>query len=273
MNVTIIGCGYVGTAVAHRWRPQGLNLTVTTTSPERIPALETLAERAVILQGNDLAGLQAALENQQIVLLSVGAHNRSVYAETYLTTAQKLVEALRRNSSVQQVIYTGSYAVYGDHQGDWVTEDTPIAPITDNGKILAETEQVLLSAGSDRLKICVLRLGGIYGPGRELIQIFGRAAGTTRPGDGTDASNWVHLEDIVGVIDFASLHQLEGIYNLVQDIPVTTGQLFAQLFTQQALPPVNWDATQSSDRPYNARVSNQKIRTAGYQFAYPEIQV
>lgn len=272
MNVTIIGCGYVGRAVAQLWQQQGLTVTATTTTPERISDLKQIANQAIVLQGSDASQLETLLKNQQVVLLSVGAKNRSVYEDAYLTTAKTLVEVLRQNSSVQQVIYTGSYAVYGDHQGDWVTEETPASPANRNGEILTETEQVLLSAASDRLKVCVLRLGGIYGPGRELIKIFAQIAGTTRPGDGTDISNWVHLDDIVRAIEFARTQQLQGIYNLVQDHSITTGELFERLFAQHNLPSVNWDATQPSTRPYNARVSNQKLRAAGFLLQHPKIE-
>lgn len=272
MNVTIIGCGYVGTAVARLWRQQQLTVTATTTSPARLLELTALVDQAVVVRGNDAATLQALLKNQQVVLLSVGASNRSGYEDAYLSTAKTLATVLQENTTVQQVIYTSSYAVYGDQQGAWVTESSPIAPANENGRILAETEHVLLSAATEHLKVCVLRLGGIYGPGRELVKIFGRIAGTTRPGDGTDASNWVHLDDIVGAIDFVRTHQLHGIYNLVQDEPLTTGELFEQIFTQHKLPKLMWDATQSSDRPYNARVSNQKLRSAGYQIQHPQIE-
>lgn len=272
MNVTIIGCGYVGTAVARHWQGQPLTVTATTTTPDRIPELAALADRAVVVKGSETETLSALLTNQQVVLLSVGASARSAYEEAYLTTAKTLAALVSNHPTVQQVIYTSSYAVYGDQQGNWVTEETPIAPANPNGEILAAAEQVLLDCQSDRLKVCVLRLGGIYGPGRELIKIFGRVAGTTRPGDGTDASNWIHLDDIVGAIDFARVHQLSGLYNLVQTEPTTTGELFDRLFRQHQLDPVQWDASQASNRPYNARVSNQKLRAAGYQFLHPVLE-
>lgn len=273
MNVTIIGCGYVGSAVAQQWRQQGLTVTATTTSPARLGLLEPIADRVVLLNGSDLAGLKTLLADQQVVLLSVGARDRSAYETTYLTTAIHLAAALQPNPTVQQVIYTSSYGVYGDHQGKWVTETSPLYPANRNGEILAETEQILLGAATEQRKICVLRLGGIYGPGRELMKIFGSVAGTTRPGDGSEASNWVHLDDIVGAVEFARCQQLTGLYNLVQDQPISTGQLLEQLFTQHSLPPVVWDASQTSTRPYNAQVSNQKLRQAGYQFQHPRIEV
>lgn len=273
MNVTIIGCGYVGTEVARLWRQQNLTVTATTTTLERISPLTEIADRALVVRGSDAVALQALLENQQVVLLSIGARDRSMYEEAYLATAKTLAAVLQHNTSVQQVIYTGSYAVYGDCQGGWATEESSIAPVNQNGVILAETERVLLEAATDRLKVCILRLGGIYGPGRELIRIFGRVAGTTRAGDGSDASNWIHLEDIVGAIEFARLHQLQGIYNLVQNEPLTTGELLDRIFTQHNLPTVTWDPTQPSNRPYNARVSNHKLKAAGFQLRHPKIEL
>lgn len=273
MNVTILGCGYVGTIVAQRWKQQGLTVTATTTTPTRMAALEPIAHQVALVKGNDEITLQKILTNQQVVLLSVGAPNANTYEETYLQTAKTLVKVLEQCPAVKQVIYTGSYAVYGDRQGDWVTEDTPVLPANRNGEILAETEQILLNAIRPDRSICVFRLGGIYGPGRELVKIFGRAAGTTRPGDGNDASNWIHLDDIVGAIDFARVHHLSGIYNLVQDIPITTGELLKQVFMTHHLPPVTWDVSQVSTRPYNAKVSNQKLKQVGYQVLHPTLEV
>jgi nucleoside-diphosphate-sugar epimerase len=272
MNSIIIGCGYVGTAVAQHWTQQGLTVTATTTNPDRLPELRSIAAHALVLTGNDEIALKAALENQQIVLLSVGAPNPDAYDGTYRQTAKTLVSVLPQ-TPVQQVIYTGSYAVYGDHKGEWVTEETPVRPANVKGEILSETEQILLGAASAERQVCVLRLGGIYGPGRELVKLLGRAAGTTRPGDGSDRSNWIHRDDIVGAIDFARVHRLNGVYNLVQDTPFTTQELFARVCAAHQLEPVIWDASRSSDRPYNAKVSNQKLKDAGYRLIHPEMEI
>lgn len=272
MNIAIIGCGYVGTAVTRYWHQElGLVVTATTTSPERVAAIETVAQRVAVVKGNDSEGLQSVLQNQEIVLLSVGARNSSVYEETYLHTAKTLVSVLKQTPSVRQLIYTGSYAVYGDRNGAPVDESSPVAPANSNGQILDDTEQVLLSASSDRLGVCILRLGGIYGPNRELVKIFSRAFGTTRPGDGKDTSNWVHLDDIVGAIEFARQHQLQGIYNLVDDAQLTSRELLDLICERHNTPKVNWDASLQSTRSYNAQVSNQKIKEAGYQLIHPQM--
>ncbi|MBE8965538.1 SDR family oxidoreductase [Nostocales cyanobacterium LEGE 12452] len=272
MNVAIIGCGYVGYKVAQYWQ-QEMNfvVSVTTTSPERVPALQSVAQRVVVTCGNDIDGLKSVLHNQDVVLLSVGPKSSEVYEEAYLQTAQTLVSCLQQIKSVKQLIYTGSYAVYGDRNGVWVDEETPLAPPNLNAQILRKTEEVLLSASSENLHVCIFRLGGIYGTGRELLKIFGRYSGTTRPGNGEYTTNWVHLDDIVGAIEFARHRRLQGIYNLVDDAHLTSRELLDSLFEKHNLPKVEWDTSIKNTRPYNAWVSNEKLKEAGYQLIHPQI--
>lgn len=272
MKVAIIGCGYVGKAELQHLRTKSdYVITATTTTLGRVAELETIAHRVEVVKGNDEAAIASVIQNQDAVLLCVGARGASVYEETYLGTAKTLVSSLKQAPTVQQVIYTGSYSVYGDKKGEWVDEDSPLTPTNQNNEILAETERVLMTAASPNLKVCIFRLGGIYGPGRELIKIFGRWSGMTRPGAGEDFSNWIHLDDIVGALTFAMENQLQGIYNLVGDVPLPSRELLERIFASHNLPNVAWDASVPSVRPYNARVSNQKIKDAGYRFIYPEI--
>ncbi|MFN5874339.1 MAG: SDR family NAD(P)-dependent oxidoreductase, partial [Aphanizomenon sp.] len=58
MKIAIIGCGYVGYAVSKYWQSNSnLILTVTTTNPQRVPSLETVAQKVVVTLGNDLENL------------------------------------------------------------------------------------------------------------------------------------------------------------------------------------------------------------------------
>ncbi|HEY9849067.1 MAG TPA: SDR family oxidoreductase [Leptolyngbyaceae cyanobacterium] len=272
MKVAIVGCGYVGYSVARYWHQElGFFVTATTTTPEKVSQLETIAQKVVVLRGNDSASLKSVLEDRDTVLLSVGAKNANSYEETYLHTAETLVSVLKETPHIQQVIYTGTYSVYGDKNGEWVDESSPLTPANENGHILARTEEVLRSASNQNTKICILRLGGIYGPGRELVKIFDRASGKPRPGNGQDITNWIHLDDIVGAIEFARKHRLEGVYNLVDDAHLTSRELLDRVFTKHNLPNVIWDESQKSNRPYNAKVSNEKIKKAGYQLIHPQM--
>ncbi|MTJ51514.1 SDR family oxidoreductase [Anabaena sp. UHCC 0253] len=272
MNIAIIGCGYVGYVVSNYWHSNNnFMLTATTTNPDRVPTLETVAQKVIVTLGNDIQTLKSVLKNQEVVLLTVGAKNADSYEETYIDTAKTIVSLLPQFPNIHQVIYTSSYSIYGDRNGVWVDEESPPAPANRNSQILRKTEDILLSANNDNTRVCILRLGGIYGPGRELVKIFGRAAGTTRPGNGEDITNWIHLDDIVGAIEFARNHRLEGIYNLVDDSHLTSKQLLDNVMTKNNLANVIWDAANKNTRSYNAWVSNQKLKDAGYQFIHPQI--
>jgi len=272
MNIAIIGCGYVGYAVAKYWKQNDdLVITVTTTNSSRVTILQEVAHKVEIVQGSDAQALKSTLQNQDIVLLSVGAKSSDTYEETYLKTAETIVSVLEQIPTVKQLIYTASYSVYGDRNGAWVDEETPTTPSNPNGEILDRTEQILLSANSDNLQVCILRLGGIYGKGRELVKIFSRAFGQTRPGNGEDSTNWIHLDDIVGAIEFARQNQLQGIYNLVDDAHLSSRELIDNLCQKYDKPKVIWDASQTKTRGYNAKVSNEKIKQAGYKLIHPQM--
>ena len=273
MKITILGCGYVGSAVARLWQKNGHQVTVTTTTPEKVDQLSEIAQQVVILDGKDSNAVADIIQDRDVVLFSIGARTRDldIYRQTYLGTATNLVTALQDNQTVKQVIYTGSYGILGDKKGAWTDETAPVAPANENSKILVQTEEVLLSANSAKLRVCVLRLAGIYGPGRELIKIFKKSAGTTRPGQGTDYSNWVNLEDIVNAIEFVRLKQLAGIYHLNSDEILETREFFRRLFESYNLEPINWNSELESNRPYNLRLSNKKIKDAGFNLTYPKI--
>jgi len=269
MRAAILGAGYVGQAVARQWRHQGLQVTATTTRPERVVELQAVAHQVRVVRGDDEAGLRQLLLGQDTLLVCVGRGRGASYEDTYLRTAQTLARVLPATPSLSQLLFTSTCSVYGDHQGQWVREDTPPRPITANANIMLETERVLLDSGRPDLQVCIFRLGGIYGPGRDLARIFQRSAGTTRPGTGESPSNWIHLDDIVGALEFARQHRLQGLYNLVQDEIPTIRALIERVCHRHGLPVVTWDPAQPSNRNYNARVSNQKLKAAGYQWRHP----
>ncbi len=272
MKAAILGCGYVGTAVSRLWQSHGVEVTATTTSPERVQDLRQIAAAVQVVNGANADGIAELLKTQDILLICVGAGRQANYEETYLNTAKTIVGALDQAPDLKQIIFTSTYSIYGNYEGTWVGEDDPAKPATDNGRIMVETEQTLLNAATPELQVCIFRLGGIYGPGRELGKIYSRAAGQTRPGSGHEASNWVHLDDIVGAIAHAQTHSLSGLYNLVQDEIPTVRELIDRVCQANHLDPVQWDPSQPSDRPYNVRVSNQKLKTAGYEFCHPSFE-
>ncbi|MEM6452864.1 MAG: NAD-dependent epimerase/dehydratase family protein, partial [Cyanobacteria bacterium P01_D01_bin.105] len=129
MKVAIIGCGYVGSAVARHWHEQGLDVLVTTTREERVAELKAIASRVEVLSGTEGDRITAALSDRQVVLLCVASKRGASYADTYLNTAKTMAKVLP-NTPVEQLIYTSSCSVYGQHHGAWVTELMPPMPVT-----------------------------------------------------------------------------------------------------------------------------------------------
>lgn len=199
MKLTIIGCGYVGSAVANMWYRLGHEVTVTTTTPEKKQQLQEIASEVVLMTGNDLESLRRVVAERDVVLLSMGSKQRTpqAYRRAYLETAQNTVKAIQTTPGVKQLIYTSSYGTIKDRSGSIVDETVEIDPQDEYGEILHQTERVLLGVPKSEFKTCILRLTGIYGPGRELIKIFRRVAGTTRPGTGEEYTNWVDRKSVV----------------------------------------------------------------------------
>ncbi len=247
-NLAILGCGYVGSKLAEYWHKQGNFVTGTTTNYHRIASLSQVASQLVVMKGDNLSAIQFLLQNQDTIVISVAppgnkVANEALYENTYLHTVRNLVKFLNQFSRLKQIVYLSSCSVYGNREGRWVDETSSVAFLERRSEVLYEAEKILLEKNNDKQKVCVLRLGGIYGPGRELIKIFGDLAGMTLPGRGERFVNWIHRDDIIGAIDFARLNQLEGIYNLVSDSPLTIKQQIEQIFSHYNLPSVIWDSS------------------------------
>ncbi len=277
-KVAILGCGYVGSALGQYWQEQGHYVTGTTTSGERVASLSEIVSQVVLMKGDDATAMQSLLQGQDTVVVSVAPTgfqlvNEAIYEATYLGTARNLVHALNQAPSVKQIIYLSSCSVYGDRQGEWVDESSPVKPSERRSQVIYETEKILLQTTNENQRVCVLRLGGIYGPERELINMFRDLAGMTLPGRGERFINWIHRNDIVGAIEFARLNELEGIYNLVDDSQLTLKKQIERVFWHYGLPPVHWDTSKPSPRRKSLRVSNQKLKTAGYQLVHPQLLV
>jgi nucleoside-diphosphate-sugar epimerase len=277
-NIAIIGCGYVGSALAACWQEQGHVVTGTTTSREGLARIGEIASKAVVMKGDDLTAVNSLLEGQDTLVVSVAPTgfqqaDEATYAATYLTTTKNLLEALEQAPTVKQVIYLSSCSVYGDRQGEWVDETAQVDPFDHKSQVLYESEQIILQAANDRQKVCVLRLGGIYGSGRELVGMFGGLAGMTMAGKGDRFVNWVHRDDIIGAIEFARLNDLNGVYNLVDDSQMTVKEQVKLVCDYYNLPPVNWDSTRLSLQGKSLQVSNHKLKAAGYNLIHPQLVV
>jgi nucleoside-diphosphate-sugar epimerase len=275
-NIAILGCGYVGSALADFWQEKGHFVTGTTTSRERVAALSQIVSKVVLMKGDNFPAVHSLLQGQDTLVVSVAPTGfqqagEAAYETTYITTTKNLVKALSESHNLTRVIYLSSCSVYGDRQGKWVDETAQIDPLDHRSQVLYESEQIILQAANDRQKVCVLRLGGIYGPGRELVDMFGGLAGTTMPGKGDRFVNWIHRDDIIGAIEFLRINEVEGIYNLVDDSQLTIKEQVKLVCSSYGLPPVHWDSTKVSLQRKSLQVSNQKLKSAGFELIHPQL--
>lgn len=259
MKIGIIGCGYVGKAAAAHLIEHHHEVYAATRKTERIGELQKITPHVILL---DSLSFRALLEKVDALLISVAPDPGTSYRSTYLEVVEKVTEEALFFPHLQQIIYTGSTSVYGDHHGEWVDEESVLRPMNENGLILCETEQKLLQAAHEHLKVCILRLGEIYGPGREIEKRLIERQNRPFPGTGNNYTNLSELSEITNGITFAVKSQLNGIYNLCNDIHLPRKEFYSLICKDYGITPVKWDPTLPSPHGGNRRVSNRKMKQA-----------
>lgn len=241
-RVLIIGLGYLGKAIAHHLQRHSYSVTGTTRSKEKLDQFQSMK-----LWPMD------TLQGFETIIFSAGADNVASYEETYLQNSRLIISLL---NPTQQLIYTSSTSVYGDHEGRFVTEETPLKPLNNQAKILAETEQIFLQFPNT----VILRLGEIVGPGRTIQERLEKMIGKTVPGSGEAYTNLSYLTDIVKAIQLSIEKPLSGIYNVCSDTHLPRKELYAEICARKNWSPFVWDATQKTLHGGNKRVSSQKLK-------------
>jgi nucleoside-diphosphate-sugar epimerase len=277
MRVLVVGCGYVGTALAIRL--QGLGHEVWALRRSQVPVVSASTSginfhQADITRPETLSSLPS-LYDWVVNCVSASRGGAEDYRAVYVEGMRNLLEWLRVTAP-QKFVYTSSTGVYGQIDGSAVDEESPTVPEAETARILIEAEQVLLGASRrDGFPGVVLRVAGIYGPGRGFwFKQF--LNGEARiEADGERVLNSIHLEDVVGSIVAALEKGKPGrIYNAVDDHPSTQLEVFQWLSQRlnKPLPPrAEPGAEMASKRGMtNKRVSNRRLKTElGYSFRYP----
>lgn len=271
MNVGILGCGYVGTVLASHLYAKGYTLHLTTTSEEKVPLLSDYAAKVHVLKTTHQAHLNHFLDQIQTLFITIAPKEGVSYEETYLACAKALRESLKNHGKeIDFIGYTSTTSVYGHHEGEWVDELSPLHAVSPNSECLVKAEEIYQSLATKSRKICILRLGEIYGPGRELENRVRNMSGSSLPGTGSSYCNLVHVEDIVSAFDFCMDNNLNGIYNLCNHTHMSRNNLYTSICSYYGWPAPNWDKTTSKEIfKQNKRVKSDKIESLGFQFQHP----
>jgi nucleoside-diphosphate-sugar epimerase len=233
MTKLIFGCGYLGERVARQWREAGEKVSVVTRRLDRAAALEKHGSRAIVADVTQPDSLQN-LPHAETVLFSVGydrSSNRSL-EDVYAGGVKNVVNALQ--SSINRVIYISTTGVYGSARGDWVDENTPPDPQREGGKASLAAENVLAAHPLGANSI-ILRLAGIYGPGRVPF-IDELRAGRPIPAPMQGYLNLIHVDDAASIVLAADrlpeFHNGPRIFCVSDGQPVERGEFYREVARQ-----------------------------------------
>ena len=263
-TLLVLGYGYSAAALAARLLPQGWQVIGTTRDATKLDEIRAQGVEPLLWP----CALYEACQRASHILASAAPNEQG---DPFLQAAGAAIAA----SAAVWVGYLSTTAVYGDHNGAWVDEDTPTTPQSQRAvlRVLAETQWLACD-----LPVHVFRLAGIYGPGRGPFKKVrdGSARRIIKPGQ---VFSRIHVDDIALTLDASMARPHRGrIYNVCDNDPAPPEDVIghaAQLLGLPMPPEVAYDAADMSPMARSfygesKKVSNQRIRQElGLDLAYP----
>ena len=262
MKKLVVGCGYLGKRVACLWRGQGDKVYVTTRRPDHRKRLSAEGHHAIQLDVTK-PDLWPALPAADTVLLSIGFDRKSGVPihDVYVEGVRNLLARLPQDTG--RVIYISSTGVYGQTDGSWVNEQSECRPTRPGGKACLSAEDLLRQHAFGRRAI-ILRLAGIYGPGR--VPRRDRIAnGGPIPAHGDGYLNLIHVDDAARVVVAAEQQvQAPATYIVADGHPVLRRAFYSEIARRMGvdLPDFSEPPTDPSIDRRSAgskRVSNRRL--------------
>ena len=192
MKIAVIGCGYTGRVLLRRLVSRGDPVRATTTTEARLSQLAALGAEPRVVRSDRPDTLGRTLEGMEaIIYLAPPAADQAPDA-----LAKALADAAP--SSLKVLLYGSTTGVYGAAEGPevWVDERTLPAPLHERGAQRLAVERALYAAG---LPLKVLRIAGIYGPGRTLADALRRHELLVF--EGGPHTSRIHVEDLATLIE------------------------------------------------------------------------
>lgn len=276
-NLLCIGLGYSASAYAAAYGHRFSRINGTVRSTAKQQKLATTAGAPVtgfVFDGQSPRELAAAMPHGADWLVSAPP------AETATVARAVLDSDPTRNLLPRSVVYLSSLSVYGDYRGAWIDETAALLPTSERGRERIAAETAWLDFGRDAgCLVTILRLAGIYGPGRNaLVSIArGQARRIIKP---NQVFNRIHVADIATMIDASFALGAAGIFNGADDEPSPPQDVIAyaaQLLGQPAPPDESFADVAAAMSPMARsfygeckRASNRKIKSAlGLTLRYP----
>ena len=269
----VVGCGYVGSVFAEGLAEEGWDVWGLRRSPERLPDSVRPLEADVTRPSSLRAGALPADLDLLAYAVSADEGREGAYRAAYVEGLGNVLAALEEAGGMpERILYVSSTAVYGQSDGEWVDEESPTEPPGFRGRILLEGEAEALKA---REGTAVVRLGGIYGPGRTRLVDRVRSGEARCPSDPPRYSNRIHRDDAAGILrHLVDTPSPDRIYLGVDEDPAPICRVLRWLAreTGSPEPPRSADDGGGRRRRSNKRCSSRRIREAGYSFRYPSFR-
>ncbi len=270
-NLFVFGLGFSSLHFV-RHHTAGWNVSGSVRSTEKMERLHAEGIEALIFS-SEQADPKIADKIMQADALII-----SVPPDTQDPVLHAYADVITRAPNLKRIVYLSTVGVYGDHQGAWVDEDTIVNPVSLRSVQRVQAEQAWRELDVHGDKVDVLRLAGIYGPGRNaLVQIKqGTSRRIIKPGQ---IFNRIHVEDIARAIDASLKGQHVGrIWNVTDDEPAPPQDVVsfaADLLQVPAPAEVPFETAQMTPMARSfysesKRVSNKALREVlGVELAFP----
>lgn len=273
MHVVVAGAGWLGSALARELAAAGHRVTAVRRGASaadalRAPGIEPLA---VDLAAPDAGGRLPLDVDAIVACQSASGDGTEAYRQAYVEANRALLAAARRAGRPVAYVYTGSTGVFGQRDGSEVDEETPPAPASPASEVLAEAERLVLGAAGPDLRAMVLRLSGLYGPGRtwplDRVRAGLMALG---PGDGA-WMNLCHRDDAVASIVAALARgRPGGVYHASDAEPVRRRALISWVAAHLGIDPPRLPEGARAPAMPDRRVRAERTRAElGIALRYP----
>ena len=277
-HLVVFGAGYVGGELIRQALALGLKTTALTRNPARAAELSALGAETILADLATDGWHRQIAGGADLVVDCVGAGGGGVdgYRHTYVDGLRSIF-AWASAAPVGTFVYTSSTSVYPQTGGMRVTEDASTRGGRETAQVLVEAENVgrALGDGVGR-RWFILRLAGIYGPGRHQLLDQLRAGATALPGPGDHHLNLIHRDDICAAIWAAfaapaTIGQL--VFNVADDGAATRAELAAWLAARLGRPPPRFTGEAPVGRArvaHDRLIVNERLKaTLGWRPRYP----
>lgn len=219
-DVLILGCGDIGMRVARLWQRRGMPVRALARSRESAARLFSTGIVPVAGDLDEAQSLAGLVLDGSLVYYLAPPPREGVRDQRVRT----LLDA-HRAAAPERLVYISTTGVYGDRGGEWVDESTPPDPRTDRARRRLDAETVLRTWGRERgVAVVVLRVPGIYGPGRLPRARIGEGTPVVDPAE-APPGNRIHADDLAQACIAAALRgEPDAVYNVADGDPKTTSE-------------------------------------------------